>query len=205
MTLLYLGKQIYFGPCSDAAAYFESLGFERAPRQTTPDFLTSVTSPERRIRAGAEKSVPRTPDDFVRCWKSSTAHQSLINDIQKFDKVYPLGGSSVTQLLDAKHARQSKSQSPTSPYMLSFLQQVLLCVGRGFQRLRRDASITITGVIVNSCLALVVGSVFYNLDETTNAFHSRGVLIFLSLLLNAFASAMEVCVSSRVASLQELI
>ena len=113
--------------------------------------------------------------------------------MRKFDEAYPLGGSSVTQLLNAKHARQTKSQSPTSPYMLSFLQQVLLCVGRGFQRLRRDATITITGVIVNSCLALVVGSVFYNLDETTNAFHSRGVLIFLSLLLNAFASAMEVC------------
>lgn len=76
--------------------------------------------------------------------------------------------------------------------MLSFLEQVAMCTGRGYQRLRRDGTITITGVIVNSFLALVISSAFYNLDETTNSFYSRGVLIFLSLLMNAFASAMEV-------------
>jgi len=77
--------------------------------------------------------------------------------------------------------------------MLSFSEQVSLCTRRGFQRLKRDGTITITGVVINSCLALVISSVFYNLDSTTNSFYSRGVLIFLSLLLNAFASAMEVC------------
>jgi len=41
-------------------------------------------------------------------------------------------------------------------------------------------------------MALVVGSVFYNLDETTDSFYSRGVLLFFAILLNAFASAMEV-------------
>jgi ATP-binding cassette, subfamily G (WHITE), member 2, PDR len=41
-------------------------------------------------------------------------------------------------------------------------------------------------------MALVVGSVFYNLDETTSSFYSRGVLLFFAILLNAFASAMEV-------------
>ncbi len=33
---------------------------------------------------------------------------------------------------------------------------------------------------------------FYNLDYETESFHSRSVLIFLSILLNAFASALEV-------------
>ncbi|KAK0707913.1 ABC transporter CDR4 [Lasiosphaeris hirsuta] len=192
VTLLYEGRQIYFGPSSEAAAYFEGLGFERAPRQTTPDFLTSVTSSERRIRVGSEKSVPKTPDDFVQRWKSSSASKSLGDDLQKFDETYPAGGPSVRQLLDAKHFRQTSTQNPESPYVLSFLQQVSLCVQRGFQRLRRDATITITGVVVNSLLALVVGSAFYDLDETTNSFYGRGVLIFLSLLLNAFASAMEI-------------
>jgi ATP-binding cassette, subfamily G (WHITE), member 2, PDR len=192
VTLLHLGRQIYFGPCADAAAYFESLGFERAPRQTTPDFLTSVTSSERRIKAGAERSAPRTADDFVRCWKRSAAYKALVADAQKFDDAYPLGGPSVKGLVDAKHGRQANTLSPESPYMLSFRQQTMLCIGRGFQRLRRDATITITGIVVNSCLAIVVGSLFYQLDETTNNFYSRGVLIFLALLLNAFASAMEV-------------
>jgi len=33
----------------------------------------------------------------------------------------------------------------------------MLCVERGFQRLRGDANITVTRVIANSILALVVG------------------------------------------------
>jgi ATP-binding cassette subfamily G (WHITE) protein 2 (PDR) len=192
VTVLYLGRQIYFGPCNDAAAYFEGLGFERAPRQTTPDFLTSVTSSERMIRPGMEKAVPRTPEEFVHRWKASSAYKQLLDDIQTFDAAYPLGGQSVRQMLDAKHFRQTRSQKPESPYMLSFVEQVAICTRRGYQRLRRDGTITITGVVVNSFLALVISSAFYNLDETTNSFYSRGVLIFLSLLLNAFASAMEI-------------
>jgi len=95
-----------------------------------------------------------------------------------------------------------------SPYTLSIYQQVMLCVERGFQRLRGDASVTISRVVANSVLALVVGkkslhysrmhtddllgSMFYNLNETTSSFYSRSVLIFLAILLNAFASALEV-------------
>jgi ATP-binding cassette, subfamily G (WHITE), member 2, PDR len=110
VTVLYLGRQIYFGPCSEAAAYFEELGFERASRQTTPDFLTSVTSSERKIRAGMEKAVPRTPEEFVQRWKASATYKQLLDGIQAFDAAYPVGGASVKQMLDAKHFRQTKSQ-----------------------------------------------------------------------------------------------
>ncbi|KAK5658003.1 hypothetical protein OQA88_2557 [Cercophora sp. LCS_1] len=183
VTVLYLGRQIYFGPCSSAVAYFESLGFERAPRQTTPDFLASVTSSERRVRAGREHMVPKTPEEFVQRWKQSPEYKSLVNEMQAFDAAHPLNN---------KPIHQTRAHRPGSAFVLSFPDQVRLCVRRGFQRLRRDASITVTGVVVNSFLALVVGSAFYNLDDTTNSFQSRGVLIFLSLLLNAFASAMEI-------------
>jgi ATP-binding cassette, subfamily G (WHITE), member 2, PDR len=36
------------------------------------------------------------------------------------------------------------------------------------------------------------GSVFYNLEDSTVSFYSRGVLLFFAILLNAFASALEV-------------
>ncbi|KAK3312070.1 putative ABC transporter [Apodospora peruviana] len=192
VTVLYDGRQIYFGSCKSAAAYFEHLGFERAPRQTTADFLTSLTSSERRVQAGCERSVPRTPDDFVARWKRSSAYQSMVDDISTFDLTFPLGGSVQREKMQSTQPRQATTHNRSSPYTLSFSQQVSLCVERGFQRLRHDATITITGVIVNSVMALVVGSVFYNLDESTNSFYSRSVLIFFAILLNAFASAMEI-------------
>lgn len=71
--------------------------------------------------------------------------------------------------------------------------QIGLCMERGYQRLRGDASIMLTGIIANSIMALVVGSVFYNLPENTGALYSRGALLFFAILLNAFSSALEVC------------
>jgi ABC-type multidrug transport system ATPase subunit len=37
------GHQAYFGPASEARAYFEGLGFAPKPRQTTADYLTGCT------------------------------------------------------------------------------------------------------------------------------------------------------------------
>jgi ATP-binding cassette subfamily G (WHITE) protein 2 (PDR) len=70
--------------------------------------------------------------------------------------------------------------------------QIDLCVRRGYQRLRGDMTVLITGIIFNSIMALVVGSVFYNLPNTTGALYGRGALLFFGIQLAAFASALEV-------------
>ena len=71
--------------------------------------------------------------------------------------------------------------------------QAKLCTMRGFQRLRGDASIALSGIIGNCVMALIIGSVFYNLPATTSSFYSRGALLFFAILLNAFSSVLEVC------------
>lgn len=70
--------------------------------------------------------------------------------------------------------------------------QVKLCVKRGFQRQSGDASIALSGIIGNTVIGIIIGSVFYNLDTNTGTFYSRGVLLFFAILLNAFSSFLEV-------------
>lgn len=70
--------------------------------------------------------------------------------------------------------------------------QVKLCVSRGFQRLRGDMSIMLSGMIGNTILALIIGSIFYDLPSDTGSFFSRSVLLFFAILLNAFSSFLEV-------------
>lgn len=70
--------------------------------------------------------------------------------------------------------------------------QAKLCTKRGFQRLRGDASISISSIVGNSIMALIIGSVFYNLPSDTGSFYSRGALLFFAILLNAFSSVLEV-------------
>jgi len=52
--------------------------------------------------------------------------------------------------------------------------------------------LVITGIVFNSVMALVIGSVFYNLPDDTTSLYGRGALIFFAVLLAAFASALEV-------------
>lgn len=70
--------------------------------------------------------------------------------------------------------------------------QVKLCMRRGYQRLKGDMAVTITGIIFNAIMAVVIGSVFYNLPNESSALYSRSALLFFAVLLAAFASALEV-------------
>ncbi|KAK9388454.1 P-loop containing nucleoside triphosphate hydrolase protein [Lipomyces mesembrius] len=53
--VLYEGRQIYFGCANSAKDFFTSMGYYCPARQTTGDFLTSITNPsERQTREGFE-------------------------------------------------------------------------------------------------------------------------------------------------------
>lgn len=53
-------------------------------------------------------------------------------------------------------------------------------------------SLMLTGFIGNGCMALIIGSVFYNLQNTTGSLYSRGALLFFAILMAAFQSSLEV-------------
>ena len=93
VAVLYEGRQIYFGEKNAAKSFFVNLGFDCPARQTTADFLTSITNPsERIIRLGFEGRVPQTPDEFAAAWHKSEDKALLLHDIEKFDRQYPIGG-----------------------------------------------------------------------------------------------------------------
>lgn len=109
--MLYEGRQIYFGRTGEAKEFFTKMGFECPERQTTADFLTSLTSPsERLVKPGFESTVPRTPDEFAAAWKNSKEYTELINEIEEYHSTYPLGGEALQKFVDARKAMQSKSQ-----------------------------------------------------------------------------------------------
>ena len=196
VIVLYEGHQIFFGRTTEARGYFERLGFRCPDRQTDADFCTSMTSPqEREVKPGFENRVPRTPDDFAQAWKSSPEHERLMKEIEEYDRTYAIGGEYFEKFKQSRRAQQAKAQRWRSPFTLSYNQQVQLCLWRGFLRLKADPSLTFFQLFFNFLMALVVGSVFYNLAPYTQSFYERGALLFFAILLNAFGSALEVCLS----------
>lgn len=193
VTVLYEGRQIFFGNSKQAKDYFINLGFDCPDRQTDADFLTSMTSAQERVvRKGWENKVPRTSDEFAAVWKASPERQRLLQEIDEFNTKYPFGGEAHNQFAASRKAQKAKSQRDASPYTLSYLQQINLCLWRGFRRLLGDPSLTFTQLFGNFLMALVIGSMFYNLDNGTDSFFSRGALIFFAILMNAFGSALEI-------------
>ncbi|KAF7349230.1 hypothetical protein MSAN_01712400 [Mycena sanguinolenta] len=193
VVVLYEGRQIYFGPTESAKEFWTSRGFVCAPRQTTGDFLTSLTNPAERIVAeGFENRVPRTPDEFARVWRKSAEYQALLEDIAAYNAEYPLGGEALVKFRSSRVLQQSKSISSTSPYTISIRRQIALCMERGWQRLQGDLTAFYITVFGNFIMSLIISSVFYNLKDSTSSFFSRGALLFYAVLINAFASALEI-------------
>lgn len=191
--VLYEGRQIYFGKKEEAKDFFVRMGFQCPDRQTTADFLTSMTSPDERIvREGFENKVPRTPDEFAAAWKDSPERAQLLKDIEEFDNKHPIGGPDLDKFKQSRKLQQAKRQRVSSPFTLSYGQQVRLCLWRGFRRLMADPSLTFTQLFSNMILALIIGSIFYNLNHTTSSFYARGALLFFAILMNAFGSALEI-------------
>ena len=152
-----------------------------------------MTSPLERIaKPGFENKVPRTPDDFARVWKASLEYSILREEVDAYNNQYVIGGQRIEEFKASRRVQQSKHQHVSSPYTLSYVGQVRLCLRRGFWRLRGDPTLTLTQLFGNFALALVISSVFYNLPQTTNSFFSRSAVIFFSILMNAFGSALEV-------------
>jgi hypothetical protein len=77
-------------------------------------------------------------------------------------------------------------------YPIRIHQQILICLHRGFLRLRNHYFPAVSTIFANAILAIVVGSVFYNLSSTTDSMDRRAILIFFSLMICAFSPAFEV-------------
>ncbi|KAF2475215.1 ABC drug exporter AbcA [Lindgomyces ingoldianus] len=193
VMLLYEGRQIYFGTTASAVQYFTSMGFVKPAKVTSADFLTSLTNPSERLVAhGYELQVPRTADDFANMWKQSLERGLICRDIEEFNHQNPLNPGNLKQFLQEKSRIIGVPRALRSPYAISTMQQVAICGKRAFQRLANNSGPTISGVIGNAIIGIIVGSVFYNLGDSSASVDSRALLLFFSIMLNACTSGLEI-------------
>ncbi|KAJ8070582.1 hypothetical protein OCU04_000955 [Sclerotinia nivalis] len=191
---MYHGRQIYFGPVDSATDYFHKLGFAKDNRATTPDFLTSLTSQaERTVRQGFEGQTPRSPEEFAAAWKQSAERKRLIADVNVFNSSHPLKMSNRAGTDSSTNSNSMKEMLDicSATYPIPISQQVLICLQRGLLLLRNNYIPAVSTVFANAILAIVVGSVFYDLPDTSVSMDQKAVLIFFSLMI-AFSPAFEV-------------
>lgn len=191
-VLLYEGYQIFFGDCKQAKLYFLEMGYDCPQRQTTADFLTSLTNPsERVVRPGYENKVPRTPEEFYTYWQNSPERKVLLKEIDGYMNKTD-NEERLQQFKDAHNTKQSNHLRPASPYTVSYGMQVKYIIKRNIMRTKGDPSITIFGVFGNIVMGLIISSIFYNLEDNTGSFYYRTAAMFFAVLFNAFSSMLEI-------------
>ena len=192
VVVLYEGHQIFFGKADEAKEYFINMGWECPQRQTTADFLTSLTNPAERVpRPGFENSVPYTPKEFETHWKNSPQYKKLVEDVEEYFQKTDSGNHG-EEYHKAHVARQSNHISPKSSFTVSFFMQTRYIMGRNILRTKRNPSVAIQSIAGQAFIGITLGSMFYNLSATTETLYYRCATLFGAVLFNAFSSILEI-------------
>ncbi|KAF6062908.1 ABC-2 type transporter family protein [Candida albicans] len=192
VVLMYQGYQIYFGSAKKAKQYFIDMGYECPQRQTTADFLTSLTNPaERIVRQGFEGKVPQTPQEFYEYWKKSPEGQQIVADVDQYLTEHS-SAAEKEAIKEAHQARQSDHLKPASPYTVSFFMQVRYIAHRNILRIKGNPSIHLFQIFGNIGMSFILSSIFYNLPTATSSFYHRTAALFFAVLFNAFSCLLEI-------------
>ncbi|KAF9526334.1 pleiotropic drug resistance ABC transporter [Crepidotus variabilis] len=192
VCLIYEGRMAYYGPASQARQYFINLGYEPANRQTTPDFLVSVTDPNARIPRQVMHAPPRSAVEFADYFRASNFGQrnkeeitSMRDDLRDRKE----GVEAYQSSAEAEHTKMARAQSP---YIQSILVQSQEVVIRQVQIFRGSLFVTITNLFAFAFQGVIIGTVYLKSPDTTAAFFSRSGVIFFALLFAALMAMSEI-------------
>lgn len=186
------GKQVYFGPTKDARSYFEGLGFLPRPRQTTPDYVTGCTDEfERAYSEGYSPSnAPHSPETLADAFQKSIHTERLTTEMKEYRDTLHEKSAKHDDFKTA--VRESKRGGATrSVYSVGFHLQIWALMKRQFALKMQDKlglGLSWARAIV---IAIVLGTLYFDLGQTSASAFSKGGLLFVSLLFNAFQAFSE--------------
>jgi ABC-type sulfate/molybdate transport systems ATPase subunit len=123
------GLVTYYGPRSEARAYFEELGFVCPKGANIADFLTSVTVlTERIVAPGMEEKVPSTPEEFAAQYRESSIYRDSIDSIVPPEKLVSEDEGLAVAVTQEK--RKHHIPRTQSVYTTGLWNQVIACTIR---------------------------------------------------------------------------
>ncbi|KUJ23287.1 uncharacterized protein LY89DRAFT_777066 [Mollisia scopiformis] len=169
--------------------FSKAWAFVWSDRQSLSEFLISVTDPSVRVtKEGWEQKVPRTVEDWERCWRDSACYMRLQKAL---DGQFNTGH----EVIEAKEGSPLASYAQLrrrNPYVLSWAAQLTTTLQRAFIRLAGDKPFLGASIIGPTFISLIFGSAFYNSADNTTGFFSRQGVLFFSLLFNSVQTMVEI-------------
>ncbi|CAI7599408.1 unnamed protein product [Penicillium palitans] len=187
------GRQVFFGPASEARSYFEGLGFREKPRQTTPDYLTGCTDPfEREFKDGrSADDVPSTPQALVEAFDKSAFSETLDQEMKSYREQIQREKKIYDDFEIANKEAKRKFTSDSSVYSIPFHLQTWALMQRQFLLKWQDKFALTVSWVTSVGIAIILGTVWLNQPKTSAGAFTRGGLLFISLLFNGFQAFSE--------------
>jgi ATP-binding cassette subfamily G (WHITE) protein 2 (SNQ2) len=188
------GRQVYFGPTSEARSYFEALGYKSLPRQSTADYLTGCTDPnERQFAPGRSTAdVPSNPQALEHAFRASAFYGDMASSLEKYKVQQAEERRDQEAFRAAVLDDKKKGVSKKSPYTLGFYGQVKALTVRQFQTKVQDKFQLYTSFGLAIILSFVIGAAYFDLPLTAAGGFTRGSVIFMAVLVAIFDAFGEV-------------
>jgi len=182
------GRQVFFGPAQQARAYFEGIGFAPKPRQTTPDYLTGCTDEfEREYAKGrGPENAPSTPGGLVEAFNKSEFAASVRQEMDDYRREIEKQKQIYDDFQLAHKEAKRKHTSKKSVYSVPYYLQIWALMQRQFILKWQDRFTLTTSWVTSVVIAIVIGTVWLKQPETSAGAFTRGGVLFIAFLFNAF-------------------
>lgn len=182
------GRQVFYGPAQQARGYFESIGFAPKPRQTTPDYLTGCTDEFEREYADGRgpENAPSSPDGLVDAFNKSPFSERLDKEMNDYREEIEKQKQIYDDFQLAHQEAKRKHTSSKSVYSVPYYLQIWALMQRQFILKWQDRFTLVTSWSTVLIIAIVIGSLWLHQPDTSAGAFTRGGVLFIAFLYNAF-------------------
>nr|XP_024655340.1 ATP-binding cassette sub-family G member 2 [Maylandia zebra] len=208
LTLLVNGHQVYHGPARSALEYFSGIGYTCEPHNNPADFFLDVIN-------GDSTAV------VLNSGKTEDPDQELDSESMSKSR-RGIGEKLVEEYRNCQHFKETKAELErivqgkkvvtTTPfrtitYTTGFFTQFRWVLKRTFRNLILNPQTSIAQVAVTIFLALVVGALFFNVQNDSSGIQNRTGALFFVVMNQCFSSlsAAELFIAERKIFIHEYI
>ncbi|XP_042606163.1 broad substrate specificity ATP-binding cassette transporter ABCG2-like [Cyprinus carpio] len=205
LTLLLGGRLVYHGPAQDALDYFSRIGYTCEPHNNPADFFLDVINGEstavalNKLNNNEEldeeqlsSSLKGIEDRLVEEYKNSASYKLTKSELER-----------ITQGQDYS----TRPKSRTITYSTSFFHQFNWVLKRTFRNLMLNPQTSFAQIGVMIFLALVVGAIFFGVEENSSGIQNRMGALFFITTNQCFSSisSVELFITERKLFVHEYI
>ncbi|NWW32649.1 ABCG2 protein, partial [Panurus biarmicus] len=180
LTLLAAGRVLYHGPAQQAIEHFQSIGYQCEPYNNPADFFLDVINGDSTAVAMNKADECNTAESIEdRSEYDKTLAEQLAEKYS--NSAYYQETKAHLESISSGNKKKTKALFRQITYANSFLHQLKWVSRRTFKNLIGNPQASIAQLLITALLGLIVGAIFFGLEENTAGLQNRvGAMFFLT-------------------------